>query len=61
MEEKTERNFNLFLAKLGLPPYTHKHTYRELCEEFGLSKKFIERKINIYKLKYPQLWQKRQK
>lgn len=57
-EEKSQRNFELFLAKMGLPPYTRKHTYRELCEQYGLSRKFIENKVNIYKLKYPNLWQK---
>lgn len=61
MEEKTARNFDLFLAKLGLPPYTRVHTYKELCEKHNLSRHFVERKINIYKLKYPALWQKRQK
>lgn len=61
MEEKKERNLELFLAKIGLPPYTRPHTYKELCEKYKLSKKFIERKINIYKLKYPNLWQKKQK
>jgi len=56
-EEKRQRNLDLFLAKMGLPPYTRKHTYKELCEEYDLSRHFIERKINIYKLKYPNLWQ----
>ena len=58
-EEKKERNLDLFLAKLGLPPYIRKHTYKELCEKHGLSKKFVERKINIYKLRYPNLWLKK--
>lgn len=57
-EEKKDRNLDLFLAKLGLPPYTRKHTYKELCEKHNLSRHFIERKVSIYKLKYPNLWQK---
>lgn len=60
-EEKSQRNFELFLAKMGLPPYKRKHTYRELCEQYGLSRHFIERKVSIYKLKYPNLWQKKEK